>query len=126
MSEHHQTIPSTHGWYHCEPVLECDDTVVEIYEAPVIAWVITFAVDDATGEVRSRYADAVIADAAIGNTGHQYFKRPDGWYVDVEGGCCTRAELMEVMQADIDRDRRLRRLAKTDLVRTPTLRRPEE
>lgn len=100
----HTTIPAEPGWADCTPVFNADGDVVDVYQAPVIAWIVTFDTDCCHGEVGARWAQAVVADGMISTRDCEYLKRPDGRYVDSERTWYeTREELIACMQEDEDR-----------------------
>ena len=97
---HHTTIPAQPGWAHCTPILDDDHAlVIDIYEAPVIAWVVTAQVTD--DELDACWAQAVVADEFTSPRKTQYLKRPDGLYISQDCGWYkTREDLIEAMQED--------------------------
>ena len=95
----HTTIPAQPGWMHCTPVLDFDGVrVIDIHEAPVIAWVVTICTDESNDLVR-RSAQAVVADSPILTQKTRYLKRPDGLYVSPgRPSYETRADLIAGME----------------------------
>ena len=96
LKTHHTTIPATPGWYRCSPICEGDE-VVDIYEMPVIAWVIT--IKELDGSECLIHTQSVVAGEVPSTRGRDYLRGPGGRYIDP--GCgdhLVRDELMACMQ----------------------------
>ena len=99
----HTTIPAAPGWTQCTPIFNEDRSITDIYEAPVIAWVIQRRIEpkEGLGDLSLCWAQAVVVDDWNSQDLPQYLKRPDGLYVS-QDFCSykTREDLIEAMRED--------------------------
>lgn len=85
ITTHHYVIPATQrGWDIIEPDAYTCEYPAEA-RLPVIAWAVTLATDDTTGEVISTTAKPVVADRTIGKQDCGSLSRPDGLFVNIGG-----------------------------------------